>query len=633
MNRDTFVLAVFYCQIFMKRNYTKELFDVLGKWKSHYFGAAVLLFVSTGFRMLEPKILQIAVDGVVLFFLNGADASQIGTDPVGKMIYALLPVLKVENLSRILIGLGVVYFVIAVSRSLLSFTGTAIAANSTEKAIKGLRDRAFAHIQLLPVSFHNNYKSGEMIQRCTGDISTIRSFIMEQVVEVVRLTGIFIASFTMMFLVLPTYAFLAVAFIPVIGITAYLFFKRESAVWEQHEEESDKLTNVVNENLNGIRVVKAFAQEQVEIDKFRKQNEAKLKMGLKHVRLHKFFWPFSDMLIHMQITLSIIAGGYFALKGMITIGELTSFYTYSIMVTWPMRQVGRIVSKMGMATVAMQRLSTVLDEKTEDYGAEALAPETLEGNIAFEDVRFYYPVEGKQDKVLNDVSFSIKAGERVAIIGPAGSGKSTIINLLLRFYDVQSGRITIDGHPIEAYDKAWLRKKIGVVMQQPFLFSTTIEGNIAYATQSYEKPELIAASREAHFDQVIDVFSNGYETMVGEDGISLSGGQKQRVSIARTIMVDPEVLILDDATSAVDTETEFGIQGAVRARFEGKTSIIISHRITSIQGVDKVIVFKDGSISEMGTPKDLLKNKGYYWEMVKVQTALEDEILEEINED
>lgn len=601
----------------------KRIFKVLHKWQAYYWGAAVLLIFSMFVRMLQPKILQVTIDGVVLFFINKKLPDEVYKDPVASWLYSILPTITLNNLGWVLICIGLIYLVVASLRSVSSIVSAALKASSTEKAIKYLRDYLFNHIQKLPVSFISSTNTGELIQRCTGDVETVRRFILDQIVEVIRLSAVFIFAFIMMFVVSRSYALVAIALTPFIMITSYLFFKKEGKVWAEHEDEADKLTSIVNENLNGIRVVKAFANEQFEIDRFDKQNHIKRKVGLKQARLHAYFWPISDFFIHLQVAISIFFGGYLSLKGMITVGEFTSFFTYGIMVTWPMRQVGRIVSQMGMAIVAMDRLSKILDAEEEDYAGEVLQG-LFKGEVAFENVTFAYP--NAKTPALQNVSFTFAAGEQTAVIGPTGAGKSTLIALLMRFYEPDEGVIFLDGVPISNLSKSYLRSKIGAVLQKPFLFSTTLQNNISYAQPKADEPLIIEAAKASSIHEISHIFADGYQTMVGEKGVTLSGGQKQRVTLARTLLEDPEILILDDATSAVDTETEFNIQQALANALSGKTSVVIAHRATSIQNADYIIVMDEGKVIQSGTPERLKEDDGFYKQMLELQTKVEVEL-------
>ena len=511
--------------------------------------------------------------------------------------------------------LGVLFMVISAIRAITQFIGSIIAASSTEKAIKKLRDRLFAHIQFLPLSYHKKTPTGEMVQRCTGDIDTVRRFILNDVVEVIRLSAVFVGAFIMMVSVHVQYALIAIALVPVIVITSYFFFKKEGKIWEEHEDEQDKLTGIIEENISGIRVVQAFAKEDYEVKKFEKQNLVKRGVGIRHMLLHTHFWPFSDMLINLQVTISLMAGGYFVLNNAISIGEFASFFTYSIMVTWPLRHVGRVVSQMGMAAVAMQRMSAILESDPEDYSGRQNGVK-FKGEIEFKNVTFKYDGED-QKNVIRDVNFKIQPGEKVALIGPTGAGKSTLIALLTRFYDPQEGQVLIDGHDVSELDKTYLRSRIGVSLQKPFMFSTTIKGNIAYSKPRNASEEMVYdAAKAASIHNVLDKFQDGFDTLVGEKGVTLSGGQKQRVSLARTLLANPDIMVLDDATSAVDAETEFQIQDALRDKASGRTTIIISHRITSIQLADRIIVIEDGQVPALRTHEELANSPGFYRELL-----------------
>ena len=598
-----------------------KLFAILHKWKPHYVLAAFLLLLSTLFRMLEPKILQITVDGIIVFFQSENPTQPHSNDSVAQWFYNILPELKIDNLGYILFCIALIYIAISLIRGLTMFASSAITAFSTEKAIKRLRDKLFLHIQHLPLSFHSTLSTGEMIQRCSGDVDTIRNFIGNQVVEIIRVVAIFSLSFAMIATVSWTYAFIAVAIAPVILILSVVFFKKESQVWEKHEAEQDKLTSIVEENLAGIRVVKAFAKEDFEIEKFDKQNSAKYDIGITHLKLHALYWPISDALFHLQISMSLFFGGYFALNGMITVGEMIGCYTYIIMVSWPMRRIGQIISKMSMAMVAIDRLSQILDEEEEDYSGFDNDNKPFIGDVEFRNVWFKY--SDTEDFVLRAISFKVDAGEKVALLGATGSGKSTLMALLVRFYEPTKGDIFIDGINIKELSKDYLRKRIGVVLQKPFLFSTTIKNNIAYTRPHIEDEEIVEVSKSASIHHIMHVFSDGYDTIVGEKGVTLSGGQKQRVALARTLLEKPDILVLDDATSAVDTETEFDIQNALQEHLGNKTTFIIAHRMTSIQHATKIIVLEKGEIVEEGTHTDLVINGGFYQKVYEVQAAIE----------
>jgi len=596
----------------------------LGSWKWHYGTASVLLIIGIFIRSLEPKILQIAVDNVVVFYhSNGLDGA-FGQDFVSRFFYAILPHMSINNLAWVLGALGLVYLGLAVLRGSFLLAASALNASSAENAVKQLRDRIFRHIQRLPMSYHSNITTGELIQRSTGDIDTVRKFLLNQVVEVIRLIALFGFSLLMMLIVDWQYALISVAVVPVITIGGYLFFKQESKLWEEHEKEADKLNAIVQENLNGIRVVKALSAEEQEMEKFERQNKKKLAIGIRHVFLHVWYWPISDFLVLLQIIISIVAGGCFVLTAQISLGELLSFYTYIVMVAWPMRQVSRVLSQMGMATVAIGRIWEILDEKEEDYAGKSIE-QPAKGTITFRNVSFRYDKKNPS-LILKNISFEIAAGEKVALIGPTASGKSTIIKLLTRFYEPDEGEILIDGQPIAQISKKELRAMIGVVLQRAFLFSSSLRENIAYARNKVDSDEIHHVAEMAQASGIHHNLPEGFDTIIGEKGVMLSGGQKQRVSLARTLLANPQILVLDDVTSAVDTETEFEIFKSLNKPNADKTTIIISHRLTSIQQTDRVFVLEKGEITGMGPHEELIKSNRYYRQINELQSELEQQI-------
>lgn len=609
--------------------YIKKLTEILGKWRFYYIFSSVLLLVATFVRMLEPKILQITVDKVIVFFQSEGKIKFIPDDFITRGIYSILPEMKTDNLHIVLISLGLIFLVISLIRAAFAFSSNAINASVTEKAMKNLKDRLFSHIQALPIAYHSQTPTGELIQRCTGDVETIRKFSANQIVEVIRLSGIFIGAFLMMLTINVNYALVSIVLFPLLLFGSLYYFKKEKIIWTEHEKQQDKLSVIVQENLSGIRVVKAFAKEEFEIDKFTKQNEEKKKWGLKLMRLNRIYWPSSDIIVHMQIAISVFFGGYLVFSNKLSVGEYTAFYAYSTFVTWPMRRLGQIVAEMGMATIALKRIYSILESDLEDYSGKTDSGKKLKGEIEFREVSFRYDGSEKQ-RVLDNISFKIKPGEKIALLGPTGAGKTTIISLLMRFFEPDSGEILIDGKNIGRYSRTFLRSRFGVVLQKPFLFSTTIRNNIAYANPDSLIEEVIEASKAANIHDIItEVFPDSYDTIIGEKGVTLSGGQKQRVTIARTLLKDPDIFVFDDSTSAVDSETEFEIQKELRKLTHNKTTFIIAHRITSIQDCDRIIVLDRGKIIQEGTHDELVKQDGFYKKIFDIQVSVENEIKAE----
>ncbi|MEO1448998.1 MAG: ABC transporter ATP-binding protein [Bacteroidota bacterium] len=596
------------------------LLRVLGRYKYQYLFAAFLLVGAIFFRSLEPKILQVAVDHVIAPLIQ-PDAAQADA-------FSWLPAVSRDTLGQWLLILAVAYMIIALLRGALLFASSAIKDKSAEASAKLLRDRVFAHIQRLPMSFFQILNRGELIQRSTGDIDAVKNFLKGQVLSIVNVLAIFTFAVWMIALVDPVYALFSVMLTPFIGITAYVFFQRERGAWEAQEEASDKLSQLVQENLNGIRLVAAYSRQDFEISRFHRHNDNYLQRSLEKLKLHTFFWPLSDFLGFAQISISMIAGGYFAWQGRITVGELLSCYTYMSMVAWPMRQLGRILSEMSMAQVSMGRILEIFAADTEPE--DGASPAAVSGAITFENVKFGYSAEGAA--ALHGVSFSIEPGERVAIIGPTGAGKTTLIRLLMRLYEPDQGRILLDAQPLEQFERRALRERIGLALQKAFLFSTSIHGNIAYARPKASRDKVKSVAQQARFGEIATSFPKGYETVVGEKGVTLSGGQKQRVALARTLLTQPDILILDDVTSAVDTETEQAILNELDQMDQRKTTLIISHRVSAVQFADRVLVLDQGRLVQEGTPAELAKVPGYYQEILAIQQDVEARISSIISE-
>ena len=593
----------------------RELWQLLGAYQRWYVLAGSLSVFAILMRSFEPRILQLVVDYVLVLPFQEKASNPPPDDWVSQLLLWPLPAPDAQKVGQLLLGLGLLYLLLSLLRAAGRFGAEAIKNWSTDQVAKRQRDDIFAHIQRLPLAYFTTTTRGELIQRLTGDVDTVKNFLRGQVFQFVSILATFGFAFWMMAMVDLTYALISVALAPFIILTAFFFFKEEKKIWRLHEKESDQLNTLVQENLNGIRTVVAYANETHEIGRFQRQNEAKLRMGFRHNRLHAWFWPSSDMLTNLQLLLSILTGGYFVVQGRITVGELLSFYTYISMVAWPIRSLGRILSEMGMASVALSRLSEV--HLAEAEGQRGEVQPSLRGAIEFRQVSFRYKPE--DEPALQDVSFHIRPGEKVAIIGPTGSGKSTLIKLLLRLYDPQSGEIWLDGQPLTQYSRLQLRRQIGLALQQPFLFSTTIHGNIAYTQPQAQTEQVHAAAKVAQAYDLQRIMPQGFQTRVGEKGVTLSGGQKQRVALARTLLPRPGLLVLDDITSAVDTETEHAIFAGLETWLAEKTTLIISHRVTSIQQADRVLVLEHGRLVAEGSPEELALQPGYYQEIHRIQ--------------
>ena len=515
-------------------------------------------------------------------------------------------------------------------QALSSFMSSWMANFSAENTTRRLRDYLFDHIQRLSYSYHSESKTGDLLERATSDVDTLRRFFADQAIGVGRIVMIFIISFAAIARMNLRLAFVSIIIIPIVLVVSIIFFKRLSKTYEAYQEQGAILTTDLQENLSGIRVVKAFARQEYEIEKFDKENAAKLRLGKKFNWMHALFWPLSDIICSAQNVGSTFYAATMVLNNLMTIGDFISFSGLLGWLIWPIRNLGRLIIDTSRALVSYGRISVVLKAPEEDMTSCTYQPEdSVKGQITFDSVSFAYE---KDFTVLDDVSFTCEAGQVVALLGSTGSGKTSLVNLLPRFYDVTSGRILLDGVNLNEYSREFLRSQIGIVEQEPFLFSCSIRDNITYGIhREVTQEEIEEAAREAAIHDVILGFKHGYDTLVGERGVTLSGGQKQRLAIARTLLINPRILILDDSTSSVDMETEVQIRAALDSLMNNRTTFIIAHRIQSIMNADLILVFDKGKIVQMGEHNSLLNQDGIYKDIYDIQARIDSALQEEIN--
>ncbi|HHE70662.1 MAG TPA: ABC transporter ATP-binding protein, partial [Chloroflexi bacterium] len=453
-------------------------------------------------------------------------------------------------------------------------------------------------------------------------------------------------------------ALISVAIMPLIVAVSYYFFGRVSKAYKAYQEQEAKLSTVLQENLSGVRVVRAFARQEYEIDKFERENLERFRRGRHLTMMHSLYWPVSDILCALQQIMALAVGANMALRGEITVGTYIAATGLVMWIIWPVRNLGRLIVQISTGLVSYQRVVDILREPREDTESGTVPPDTkIKGAVTFEHVSFAYepqnvlggdepregdtagrsstpePGEASPVAVLHDVSFHCEPGQVVALLGSTGSGKTSIINLLLRFYDYQEGRILLDDRELTEYPRALLRRSIGIVEQEPFLFSRSIRENIAYGVdRDVSQEEIENAARAAAIHDIILTFPNGYDTIVGEKGVTLSGGQRQRVAIARALLKDPAILVLDDATSSVDTETEEQIQLALQRLMKGRTTFVIAHRIQTVMSADLILVLDKGRIVQSGTHEELIQQEGLYRTIYGIQSRIEEEMQAEIGE-
>ncbi len=427
-----------------------------------------------------------------------------------------------------------------------SFMSGRLTAQTAEGATRRLRNYLFDHIQHLSFTYHAKTQTGELIQRCTSDVDAVRRFFADQAIGVGRIILLFVINFVAILNLNTKLGLISVVVVPFVVATSAFFFRRVSKAYEAFQEQDAVLTTTLQENLSGVRVVKAFARQKYEVDKFDKQNWEKYQRGRKLILMHAFFWPASDILCAVQQLIGFLVAALMVINGEITIGTLLAYLGLIGWIIWPMRNLGRLIVQTSTGMVSFGRVTEIIKQDREPLDEGDYMPQdNIKGDLVFDHVGFQY--DDGDTPVLKDINFHCKPGQAIALLGSTGSGKTTLVNLLPRFYEYTHGRILLDGIELNRYPRRLLRRQIGIVEQEPFLFSRTIRDNITYGVGRHvSQEEIEAAARAAAVHDVVMSFANGYDTLVGEKGVTLSGGQKQRVAIARTLLKDPRILILDD---------------------------------------------------------------------------------------
>jgi len=487
------------------------------------------------------------------------------------------------------------------------------AAIASEGIVRRLRDRLHTHLERLACTYFDKAQTGDLVQRCSSDVETIRVFLSLQTVEIARTVLLLAIIVPILFALDPRMALVSLALFPVVFLFATVFFRRVKKLFKEVDEAEGALTAVLQENLTGIRVVRAFARQEFESGKFAEKNARHRDLHYRLFRLLGNYWATSDVLCMGQLGVTLICGVYWMQAGTLSVGTLYAFLTYVSVVIWPVRYLGRILQDTGKAIVALRRVREILTQAEEsDDGAEL----TLTGAIEVRDLGFAF--DGAKH-ALRGVSFRVAPGETLALLGRPGAGKSTLVQLLLRLYDYEQGSIRLDGRELNTLSRRCVRSQIGVVMQEPFLYSKTIGANLRLGRSAATQDEIVASASAADMHGSIQEFEHGYDTFVGERGVTLSGGQRQRVALARALLKDAPILILDDALSAVDTETEGRILEALRRRRGRRTTILIAHRLSSVRHADRILVLEQGAVVQAGTHGALLKEEGPYRRLWQIQ--------------
>lgn len=596
---------------------TKFILSFMNNQKLKYALAVLCIIGATCFSFLTPLIIRFTVDSVL-----GGEPADL---PFG-ISNLFNPGVLVSFVTQNLWIAALAVILVAVISHSFTFLRGKLSAEVSEEMARRMRNRLYDHIQRLPYAWHSRVQTGDIIQRCTSDVDTIRRFIGLQLVQLGR--GIFMAI-----LILPVMLSMNVKMtlvstlaIPLIFVYAYIFFKQVRKRFQAADEAEGYMTTVLEESLNGIRVVRAFSREDFEVERFERAADDYRAKCRKLSTVLAYYWASSESLCMIQIAAVFIFGIGWTIKGQISLGTLLAFSTYIGMLLWPVREMGRILTDLGRALVSIGRLQEILDSPQEDMeGSISIASGTrLHGEIEFQDVSFAY----NEDKpILQNIQLKIKAGETIAILGATGSGKSTLTNLIPRLFDGFSGKILMDGQDLTQYKRQDLRRQIGIVLQEPFLYSRSIADNIGIAIPAVTREKIECAALDAALHGAVSEFELGYDTVIGERGITLSGGQRQRCAIARALITEPPILILDDALSAVDSETEQEIQGRLLLRKGKSTTIIITHRLTGVSLADRIVVLEHGRITESGTHDELIKAPGAYQRIWNIQHLLEQEAI------
>ena len=581
-----------------------------GSWR--YFAACIaasLLF--TVCELVIPQIIRVSVD------------SLIGNAPV--KVAAAKPIVAalggVDRLRRDLWIPAALMAGFGLLSAMMRYCVNLYSSKAGETLVKTSRDLLYHHIQHLPWKWHMENPTGDIIQRCTSDVERIKTFFEEQFVPVFRMLAMIVFALVCMALMNWKLALVPAIMFPIIIVYSLLFHNSIRERFTACDESEGVLSTIAQENLTGVRVVRAFGREEYERERFEKQNEDYTSLWVRLCRTLSDFWAVGDATACIQTMLVVVLGSLLCVRGEMTEGEFVSFAIYNTMSISPVRRLGRVISEMSKMGVSVSRISEVLDAPCEQDKPDA-EPAPMDGDIVFDHVTFRY--ETGPD-VLSDVSFTIPAGTSFGVLGGTGSGKSSLILMLCRLYAPSEGHVTVGGQDIADMPAAWVRSHIGVVLQEPFLFSRTIEENIGICGADHET--VSKAAQTACIADDIEQFADGYQTMVGERGVTLSGGQKQRVAIARMLTKKTPVIIFDDSLSAVDTQTDERIRAALDRDLTGATSIIISHRITTLMDCDNILVLERGKVLQLGTPQALLQQDGLFRQIYDMQMSIGEEEL------
>ncbi|MDQ3891679.1 MAG: ABC transporter ATP-binding protein/permease [Actinomycetota bacterium] len=571
----------------------------LRSYKGEASGAFVALLVASAASLATPQLIRIAIDD--------------GIAP--------------RSLSVILLAVGGLAAA-ALLRGLFQFLQGYLAERASQGVAYDLRNDLFARIERLGFSYYDRVETGQLVTRLTSDVEQIRTFSGSGVVQLAAAAVMLLGTTALLFSLNWRLALVALAIVPVIFVLLLRFVRKIGPLFRGVQQTLGRLNSVLQEDLAGIRVIRTFAREDYESSRYRSVNDELLEKNLTTVRTFSNNFPFVFLLANLGTLAIVLFGGLQVIGGSLTIGELVAFNTYLGFLLFPILTIGFLAAGISRAGASSQRVFEVLDAPLEVQDApDAVTLPPISCRVGFDSVSFRYP--GDEREILQDISFAAEPGQTVAILGTTGSGKSTLVNLIPRFYDVTSGSVKLDGHDVRDVTLASLRSQIGIVMQSPLLFSGSVRDNIAYGRPNATPEEVEAAARAARADEFIQGLPEGYVTVIGERGIGLSGGERQRIAIARALLIDPRLLILDDSTSAVDAETEAAIQESLDRlmRDSYRTVFVIAQRASTVRDADQILVLDEGEVAAMGTHEELLSTSELYNEILGSQIYAEQPIV------
>lgn len=565
----------------------KWVFTYVNKYKFRFYSAFVAALICSLMSMINPYLSGVIVDDVIM-----------------------------KNKSGILIYiLGIMIFITGI-KSVIRYTYQMVFEHVSQNVIFEIRQQMYEKLQELDLDYYNRTRTGDIMARMTGDMDAIRHFIAWVMYNIFENVTMFVFAIGTMFVINSQFTIFMFLLTPLVAYCAYKMTVKCNPIFYDIRERFSKLNTVVQENISGNRVVKAFAKERYEISKFEERNKEYMDSNMDLAKVIQKYMPMLNALSNMFSVIMILVGGILIINEKLTMGELVIFNGLIWAINNPVNMVGWLINDVQRFLAASKKMRMLLGEQTKVANPKnGIKPSKIKGEIEFRNVNFEYGDE----QVLKNVNFHVRPGQRVAIFGQTGSGKSTIINLIERFYDAQSGEVLIDGVDIKKYDLHALRRNISISMQDVFLFSNTIEDNIRYGIPDIDNSKISWAAEMSDADNFINKLADSYETIVGERGVGLSGGQKQRITLARSIIKDQSILILDDTTSALDVETEAAIQRNLKSIYKGKTTFIIAHRISSIKNSDLILVLDNGEIIESGTHEELINAHGHYYDVYKEQ--------------